>query len=384
MLGSNILNRRKGPVPAPLPRPVQNTSAVVNPRLDERTARGVSAYRRGQRLIARTIGVMPLLMERNGVLLDTPPPPLLERPVPWMDRQAAIETMVETLIDHGNYIALWTQFDGVGRAQGIIPIHPRDVWVALTPAGLNYRIGDQVYSSSDVMHIRTGAPAGEILGWGALETSFRALDTGQSVGDAANFFYDKGMYPSGVIETEDPNITEDQADELRRKWVSRTRRNEPNVLPAGTTWKAVVTPNAEQAQISQASGMSRREIADVLDLDGDWLGVPSESLTYANIVDRAEQLLRFSLMPWMSSIENAFGEQTSRPTKVQFQTDELLRGQTAQRYENYSVGLGNKFLTVDEVRAEEGREPLPEEQQLDPTFNIQEENDEDEESDEDE
>ena len=359
MLGSNILVRRKGPVPAPLPRPVQqSTTAQVMPLIDERTARGVSAYRRGQRLIARTIGVMPMMMERNGVLMDAIPP-LLQRPVPWMDRQAAIESTVETLIDYGNYFALWTQFDQAGRAQGIIPIHPRDVWVALTPAGLLYRIGDRIYSSSDVMHIRTGAPAGEILGWGVLETSSRAVDTGVSVGSAANYFYRDGIYPTGVLEVEDENLSEDDAEELRQKWVRRTKRNEPNVLPAGTTWKAVVTPNAEQAQIAQAANMSRREIADILDLDGDWLGVPSESLTYANIVDRADHLLRFTASPWMASIEDAYSEQTTRPTRVRFQPDELLRGQTGQRYSNYQVGLASGFLTIDEVRSSEGLQPLP-------------------------
>lgn len=358
MLGSKILTRKKGPIPGPLPRPVDRQSAAVAPRIDERTARAISAYRRGQRLISRTVGQMPLGMERNGKLIDTVPP-LLDRPVPWMDRQAAIETMVETLIDYGNYFAILTQFDLAGRAQGIIPIHPRDVWVALTPAGLVFRIGDVIYSSSDVMHIRTGAPAGEILGWGALETSARAISTGTAVSDASNYFYDKGVYPTGVLEAEDPDISEEDAEELRQKWTSKTRRNEPNVLPAGITWKAVVAPNAEQAQLTQASNMSRREIADILDLDGDWLGVPGESMTYANIIDRADHLVRFSCQPWMTSIEAAFTEQTARPTKARFQTDELLRGQTSQRYADYAVGLSNKFLTVDEVRGAEGRDPLP-------------------------
>lgn len=358
MLGSTILTRRKGPVPS-LPRPVQRQTAQVAPRIDERSARSISAYRRGQRLISRTIGQMTLAMERDGKLSDERLP-LLERPVPWMSRQAAVESMVETLIDYGNYFAILTQFDQLGRAQGIIPVHPRDVWVALLPSGLRFRIGDVMYSSSDVMHIRTGAPAGELLGWGVLETSARAISTGVAVSDAATYFYDKGVYPTGVLEVEDPDIDQEEADELRERWVSKTRRNEPNVLPAGITWKAVVTPNAEQAQITQASNMSRREVADVLDLDGDWLGVPGESMTYANIVDRADHLIRFSCGPWMTSVEDAFTEQTSRPTRVRFQTAELLRGQTAERYEQYAVALGSKFLTVDEVRDAEGLEPMPE------------------------
>lgn len=309
---------------------------------------------------------MPLALERGGKLLESTAP-LLDRPVPWMDRQPAIETMIETLIDYGNYFAILTQFDTLGRAQGIIPIHPRDVWVSLAPQGLFYRIGSEIYGSSDVMHIRTGAPAGEILGWGTLETSARAISTGVAVSDAATYFYDKGIYPAGVLEVEDPDITEAEADDLRLKWISKTRRNEPNVLPAGTTWKAVVAPNAEEAQIAQAATLSRREVADILDLDGDWLGVPAESMTYANIVDRADHLIRFTCQPWMTSIEAAFSEQMSRPTTVRFQPNELLRGQQSQRYDDYAVGLASKFLTVDEVRKAEGRDPIPTQEQIEPT-----------------
>lgn len=359
MLGSNILTRRRGPVAALPARVVtQGLQQQVRARATEETVRGLSAYRRGQRLISRTIGMLPLVLERNGVMTGEVLP-MMERPVPWMTRQAAVESMVETLIDWGNYFAVLTQFDQLGRAQGIIPVHPRDVSVALTPAGLFYRIGGQPFSSLDVMHIRSGAPAGELLGRGVLETSGMAINTATSVQSSAGYFYGDGKYPLGILAVDDPDIPEDEADELRARWVSKTRRGEPAVLPAGIEWKPVVSPTAEQAQLTAAATMSRREIADLLDLDGDWLGVPAGSLTYANIVDRVDNLIRLTCQPWMVAIEEAFTEQTSRPTRVQFDTEELFRAQTGQRYADYAAGLAGGWLTLDEVREEEHRPPLP-------------------------
>lgn len=358
MFGSNILTRRRGPVPS-LPQRVvaQGMSMSVQPRVTEETVRALAPYRRGQRLISRTIGMLPLYLERGEVLTDVTLP-LMDRPVPWMSRQAAVESMVETLIDYGNYFALLTQFDQLGRAQGLIPIHPRDVAVSLTPAGLAYRVGTAVYGSADVMHIRTGGPAGDLLGRGVLETSLGAISTGRSVSQASTFFYADGVYPAGVLEVEDPDISEDEAEMLRARWVSKVRRGEPVVLPQGIVWKSVVSPNAEQAQLAQAANLSRREIADVLDLDGDWLGVPGNSMTYANIVDRVDNLVRFTCQPWMVAIEDAFTELTSRPTRVRFDTEELFRAQTSQRYTDYAIALQNNILTLDEVRAEEGRSPI--------------------------
>ena len=37
---------------------------------------------------------------------------------------------------------------------------------------------------------------------------------------------------------------------------------------------------------------------------------------------------------------------------------ELTRGNIKERYEAYEIGLKNRFLQADEVRAEEDREPL--------------------------
>jgi HK97 family phage portal protein len=301
--------------------------------------------------------MMPFALERDGVLTEEVLP-LMERPVPWMTRQAAIESAVETLIDYGNYFALSAQFDTLGRAQGLIDVHPRYVAVALTPAGMVYRIGGEIYRSSDVMHIRTGAPAGSLLGRGVLETSATSIATATAVASASSFFYADGVYPAGVLAVEDPDLDEDEAETLRARWVSKVRRGEPVVLPAGTEWKAVVSPNAEQAQLAQAAQMSRREVADLLDLDGDWLGVPGNTMTYANIVDRVDNLIRFTCQPWMTGIEDAFTDLTSRPTRVRFVTDELFRAQTATRYASYAVGLAQGFLTLDEVRRLERLPPL--------------------------
>jgi HK97 family phage portal protein len=356
--GSKILARKAGPVPSFPPRVyIQGTTSTVVPRATENTVRDISAYRRGQRLISRTIGMMPLTLERGEVRTDETLP-LLQRPVPWMSRQAAIESMVETLIDWGNYFALFTQFDSLGRPQGIIPVHPKFVGVALTTQGLVYRLGTEYYNAADVMHLRTGGPANDLLGRGVLETSPTAIKTGTSVSNATSYFYGDAVYPAGILQVDgDPGP--DEAEALRDTFISKVRRGQPVVLPNYIEWKPATAPNAEESQLAEATHLSRQQVADLLDLDGDWLGVPSKSLTYANIVDRVENLVRLTCMPWMAAIEDAFTNATSRPTRVRFDTDELLRYDTATRYANYSVGIVGGWLTRNEVRDEEGLPPLP-------------------------
>jgi HK97 family phage portal protein len=366
MLGAKILERKKGP--APIPEPVIRTLApqqTVSPRTTEEVVQGISAYRRGQRLIARTIGMLPFQLCRDGIV-TVERLPLLDQPVPWMKRQPAIESMVSCLIDFGNYFAIPTQYDYLMRPQGLIPVHPRNVAVALGPSGMLFRINGTVFGSSDVVHIRTGGPVDSLLGWGVLQTSASTLETALNVTSAVKYFYKDGVYPAGILHSEDEDLTQDQADELRDQWVAKVRRGEPAVLPAGTTWTAVVSPNAEQAQLALASHMSRQEVADLLDLDGDWLGVPNSSMTYANLIDRVDTLIRLTCQPWMQAVADTFTDLTPRPYDVDLATNDLLKAQIAERYATYKVGIDGGWLLKDEVREAEGMEPLPEEPELEP------------------
>ena len=360
MLGS-VLLRRKGYAGAVLPPQVVrlNNQIGVTPRVSEQSAMNISAYRRGKRLITRTIGMLPLQIERDGVMTDETLP-LFERPVPWMSRQAAIETMVDTLVDYGNYFAVLTQFNAQGRPEGLVPVHPSFVSVALVEGlGLLYRIGGVPYMASDVVHMRTGAGAQDLIGRGVLEQSIDSLTAAVAVSAATTFTYRDGIYPAGILQSDDPDLQQAEADDMRAQWVAKVRRGEPVVLPAGISWTAATTPNAEQNQLDRASNMSRREMADLLDLDGDWLGVPGNTMTYANIVDRVDNLIRFTCQPWMTLIEDAFTELTSRPTKARFETEELFRAQTSERYADYAVGLAGGWLTLPEVREDERLPPLP-------------------------
>ena len=360
MLGS-VLLRRRGVSDVILPPQVVrlNNQIGVMPRVSEQSAMNISAYRRGKRLITRTIGMLPLQIERDGVMTDETLP-LFERPVPWMSRQAAIETMVDTLIDYGNYFAVLTQFNAQGRPEGLVPVHPSFVSVALVEGlGLLYRIGGVPYMASDVVHMRTGAGAQDLIGRGVLEQSIDSLTAAIVVSAATTYTYRDGIYPAGILQSDDPDLQQAEADDMRVQWVNKVRRGEPVVLPAGIEWHPTTAPNAEQYLLDKAAQMSRREMADLLDLDGDWLGVRGNTMTYANIVDRVDNLIRFTCQPWMTLIEDAFTELTSRPTKARFETEELFRAQTSERYADYAVGLAGGWLTLADVREDERLPPLP-------------------------
>jgi phage portal protein BeeE len=62
------------------------------------------------------------------------------------------------------------------------------------------------------------------------------------------------------------------------------------------------------------------------------------------------QLIRWSLTPWLTRVEQAMSDLLPRGQYAKFNLDSLLRGDTLSRYQAHKIGIDAGFLTVDEVR----------------------------------
>ena len=89
------------------------------------------------------------------------------------------------------------------------------------------------------------------------------------------------------------------------------------------------------------------------------LAAPSGgSMTYSNVEQDWISFVRFSLMYYLRPIEVSAIRRCSERQTVRFNLEGLLRSDTKTRYDAYAVALSTGFMTVDEVRALEGRDPL--------------------------
>ena len=83
------------------------------------------------------------------------------------------------------------------------------------------------------------------------------------------------------------------------------------------------------------------------------------SLTYANVEQRDLSLLKYAIGPWLVRLESALTDLVPRGQYVKFNAGGLLRTDLKTRYEAHEIGIRAGFLTVDEARELEDREPLP-------------------------
>jgi HK97 family phage portal protein len=254
---------------------------------------------------------------------------------------------------------------GQPKAGSMFLLHPDDV--TIKDRRYYLRGLDEPLPQDEILHLRGQGPYdGESRGAGVL--SRHAADFGVAVQlrNYASSVYTSGV-PAGYLKVTDPDLTQEQADDLKRRWLAAhgSSKRSIAVLNAVTDFEAISISPID-AQLDTAKTWSLRELSLAFGVPPYMLGVAGDSATYANIESRMIELRMFTLLPWQRRIESCLDAQFPAGTSVKIATDALARADTAGRYAAYSSAIAAGWLTVDEVRALEDRPPLPEQVSRDP------------------
>ena len=326
--------------------------------VDTETTLSVPAIWRATTMISDSIGVLPLHAYRNDQQLE-PTPRLLERPYPLETRVETISAMVAALILHGNYVAILGEPGLSGYPESIYPVSPERVSIYKQDGQKIFRIDERDYSSSEIFHIKGFSMPGDIAGIGIIAAQRQGIGAAVAVMEYAARYFDGGTMPSYVIKSDNPDLTEDEADLLKMKWMEhysgRSRR--PAVMNASTTVEPL-TANASDSQLVEARNQAISDSANIVGVPGNFIGAPNTSRTYTNTELQGLEYIRTSLAPLTARIEATFTDYIPRGQYAMFNFDSLLRADTLTRYQAHKVALDSGFLTVDEVRELENRPPL--------------------------
>lgn len=326
--------------------------------VDETSTLSVPGIWRGVTLISDAIGGLPFHAYRGEEYVD-PQPNLLVKPDPTCTRIETISAMVASLIIHGNYIAILGEPGANGYPDSIFPVSSYKVQVKKQDGRLVYRINDADYTSDEILHIKGFSMPGEMVGYGILAAQRQAIGGAVAVNTYAQRYFDGGAQPTGIIYSANPDLTQEDADLLKSQWLRQyggTKRT-PAVLNESTKFQQL-SDNAKDAQLLETRAFSLTEIANMIGLPAYYLGAPNSSRTYSNVSEENLQLVRWSLLPYVQRIESSFTELLPRGQYAKMNLDALLRPDTKTRYETHKIALDSGFLTIDEVREFENRQPI--------------------------
>jgi hypothetical protein len=81
-------------------------------------------------------------------------------------------------------------------------------------------------------------------------------------------------------------------------------------------------------------------------------------MTYSSQEQSTNNLIVWSLRPWLRRWENAFFDILPQARYVKFDVDDLVRVDQGTRYANYKIARDSGWLVADEIRDTEDRPPL--------------------------
>lgn len=348
-------------------------AGLWQPYVSEWMARGVPALTAGMRLISGVVMQLPLRQKRGDVFVD-PPATVVSNPTPGANRTAAdfVDEYVSDILLYGNYAALIGPLDSTGWPAYLVPLDVTTVSVARDPDTWKpvYALEgvEDPLPDDRIFHVGIDKRSGELTGRGVLPTMAGAIGSALAADAYAGQYFTQSAVPSGVITDTRPNLTQDQANELKAKWlqaVAGTRT--PVVVPASTTFMPLAT-DADKAQLVQARQWDATMVAMVLGVPPFLLGIETQRHTYTNAESEFGRFITTTIMRLLRPLELQMTAQClPRGNEAEFWTGALLRADTMTRATAASTLYAAEIITLQEARSMAGVPPdVPPGQDLKP------------------
>ena len=347
--------------------------------LSPMTALGVATVLACVRVIAEGLGALPIALHRRTAEGSTPETNhpaawLLDAPNEWMTWQELAETLTIHAALAGDGFGL-IQRGIADRPIGILPLLPAMV---RHKQGANWRVTYTVtwpdgrqgeVSWRDMLHIR--GPSWDAVGGMKVVTLAR-----EAIGLAAAMewvqaqHFGKGGRPSGYLSTDKPSVTEQQAEDWKRRWGKMFGGNEAGgvaVLANGAKFTPL-TFDFVSAQTLDARRMQVEEICRAFRVFPQMIGAQEKASTYASAESFFTAHAVHTLGPWAKRWELTLARDllTERQRGAMFfriDMRALMRADAQSRGEFYAKALGAggsaAFMTPNEVREAEGLNRLP-------------------------
>lgn len=366
--------------------PFPGVVSSAGQRVNSSTALQVSAVFACIRLLSETIATLPVAAysRRGGSRRQVTSPTWLDYPTAepgGLGRIDLISQIVLSLLLEGNaYLAVRWSADNT-QIVGLDVLDPsRIVTHAVVVDGSRRKVfeafdidadGNEVavgyFTSREILHIPGMMLPGEFTGISPINYARESIGLTLAAQTFGAKFFSNGAVPAAIVEVPGA-MSEDGLARAREAW--RLANSGPEnahrvaLLTEGAKFSKVsLTP--DEAQFLQTRAFQIPEIARIFGVPPHLIADSSGSTSWGSgLAEQNQAFSMFSLRPWLERIESGltrllFAETADRHKFVKFSLDGIQRGAPKERMELYSLGLQNGIYSIDEVRAAEDLEPLP-------------------------
>lgn len=335
------------------------------------------------RILSDTIGKLPLKIyqDSNGIQKATNHylyPILKLRPNPYMSASDFWKCIESQRNIYGNAYA-WIDRIKIGRKAGqIIGLYPLNssnmkiyvddmgllssknkIWYVYTDnLGKEYKI-DPI----DILHFK-GLTTNGIVGVNPIEALKNSIENAKSAEQFLNSSFKNGMQTKGIVQyVGDLNPQAEQTFRERFEQMSNGLKNANRIslLPIGYQFQPISLKMTD-AQFLENTQLTIRQITAAFGIKlhqvNDLVKASYASTSEANREFYVDTLMAILTMYEQELTYKLFtSNEIDQGYYIKFNPDVILRGDIKTRYEAYRIGLQAGFITANEVRALEEKEP---------------------------
>lgn len=366
---------------APAPRPFEDVIAALDDAyggtiagepVSVRTALQVSTVLSCVKVIADGCATPPLHLYREGkerrreLATNIPEYRLLHRrPNEWQTSFEFRRTMTAHCALHGNALAV--KVKAGNRVRELIPVVPGTFSIERTSRyEVRYRCHDEFgligeFGAEDVLHL-PNLQWDHWKGLNAVRLAASAIGLSRAAETTQAKLHENGGRPSGILRT--PNkLPAEVVQRLREQWAafSRQSRNGIAVLDNDMQFQAL-TMNGVDSQHVETRRLQVEEICRAFGVFPLMVGHSDKTSTFASSEAFFAAHVKHTLAPWHELWKQRLDEfvlDGAGPLWVEFDTRYLLAGSMRDRavWARTMAELG--IYTRNELRDEEGKDPLP-------------------------
>jgi HK97 family phage portal protein len=284
-------------------------------------------------------------------------------PVPGEMTSARMRRAVQATATLRNQAWTLINRNGLDEVAELVPIEPQDFEIRDMAGKKTYWLKGQQVSERDLLSI-TGLTFNGLCGADPLRYAKEAIGLTIALQDNAARFFANGSRPGGILSH--PNsLSEEAQDRLRKKMTQQTSGKNAYalmVLEEGLTY----TLQRETNQASQFTEQRKQQdeaICRIFGVPQSKAGIMSDA-HYNNVEQENQSYVTDCILPWVVEWEQTLSMKLLRPEEkgtyfFKFNLAGLLRGDLLSRYQSYAIGRNWGWLNVDEIRAMEELNPLP-------------------------
>lgn len=351
------------------------SDSAAGPAVTDASALTLSAVFAAVKILAEDVASMPLktferMPDGKKEAHDHPLYSILhDVPNPEMSSVDMRMAMVAWMCLRGNSYAE-IERDGMGNIKYLWPLHTPSMQVRRLDGKLRYlyTLPNGQHASlfaHEVLHVR-GMSLDGICGLSPIGYARENIGLGLATQEYGSRLFSGSSVPKGVIEAtgkfKDEEVLKRFKHQVEESHQGLSKAHRIMVLENGMKWQATGLP-PEDAQFLETRKFGVEDIGRFFRIEGSKLGL-GDKRAFASIEQDSLNHVMFTLGPWCKFWEQGIGrslfnEQERKKYFVEHVVDGFLRGDIATRYEAYIKALMNGFNCIDEVRAKENMNPLP-------------------------